>query len=664
MLQFVSRAARSETVLVALAMLLLTFGAYRALADREREQIEKTTEVAAESIKNGLSAEIAVRVRPIDRLAHRLALRPETSRSAWEDDASLFTSAYAGYQAIEWLDASYHVRWFAPALGNSILEGADYSQQDLLRAALTYARARHVVRATGTYVLPQGERGFFVAAPVFRASRLEGFVAGLFRSVEMLQSISDQALPAGYSVAVFEGKQEIFRRPHNGVPGPEGFVERELDVYGAPWRVRVWPSPQSLIDLHSSLPRLVLLAGALISALVTLTVKLATAARADSRALEEANRRLGMEISDRKQAAEALQQANDTLQAVIDTSPVAIVRMSPDGAVITWNRAAENMLGWREDEVLGRALPIAGSETPETWRARARAGQRLNGIECTLYDKNGEPLSAEVWVAAQRSTSGQISGFICMIADAGRRKQLEQQLRDSYKLDAVSRLAAGVAHNFNNMLAIITGYSHLALEELRPGDPLRDEIQEVLKAADRAARLTVQLLAFGRGQTIRPQIVDLNEVVENLRDVLQKIAGEAWEVVTPLGAELGKVRIDPEQVEQILMTLVINAREAMPGGGRIAIETANAEVGGSTGREHLDVASGLYVTLGVTDQGRGMDAQTRSHLFEPFFTGKGLGPSGLGLSSVYGIAKQNGGGVAVVSEPGRGATIEVYLPRI
>jgi signal transduction histidine kinase len=322
------------------------------------------------------------------------------------------------------------------------------------------------------------------------------------------------------------------------------------------------------------------------------------------------------------------------------------------------------MLGWREHEVLGRALPFSGEESPDLWRVRARAGQALNAIECTLYDKNGRPVSAEVWVAPQRAASGRTAGFICMIADTGRRKQLEEQLRDSYKLEAVSRLAAGVAHNFNNLLAIITGYSHLVLEDLPAGDPLREEIEEVLKAADRAARLTVQLLAFGRGQPVRPQVVDLNRLVKDLKDVLEKIAGDAWVVITPLGAELGQVRIDPDQVEQILMTLVVNAREAMPNGGRIVIETANAEVSGNTEREHLDVASGLYAVLSVTDHGPGMDAQTRSHLFEPFFTRKGLGPSGLGLSSVYGIAKQNGGGVAVVSEPGRGTRIEVYFPRI
>jgi hypothetical protein len=157
--------------------------------------------------------------------------------------------------------------------------------------------------------------------------------------------------------------------------------------------------------------------------------------------------------------------------------------------------------------------------------------------------------------------------------------------------------------------------------------------------------------------------VDLNCVVENLREVLQKIAGDGYEILAPLGADVGNVRIDPQQVEQILVTLVVNARDAMPAGGRIVIETARAEVRDTTQREHLDVPSGLYVVLSVTDKGPGMDDETRRHLFEPFFTTKGLGTFGLGLSSVYGVAKQNGGGVAAVSKPGWGTRIEVYLPR-
>jgi signal transduction histidine kinase len=292
------------------------------------------------------------------------------------------------------------------------------------------------------------------------------------------------------------------------------------------------------------------------------------------------------------------------------------------------------------------------------------AHQPLDGAERTLFGKDGTAVSAAIWLAPQRARPGEAAGFIYIIADIGPRKQLEQQRRDSYKLEAVSRLAAGVAHNFNNLLAIITGYGDFALESLPDGAPVRNEIQEVLKAARRAAGLTVQLLAFGRQQPARPRIVELNRVVSDLKEVLQKIAGPGTEVVTSLGAGLGDVRIDPEQIEQVLVTLVVNARDAIAGAGWIVLETANANVEDQTRREHLDVKSGPYVVLSVSDNGPGMDAQTREHLFEPFFTTKGLGTSGLGLSSVYGIAKQNGGGVAAISQPGQGTRIEIYLPRI
>ncbi len=473
-------AARNETVLVALAMLLLTLSAYRALAARERENIERTTAIAAEGVTRGLALEIALRVRPIERLAMRLAKRPGTPRAEFDDEASLFMSAYAEYGSLEWIEP--------------------YDAQ----------RTERAVRATPSYSLARGGRGVKVSAPVVGSSGIEGFVVGSFRVSELLEALARHTLPAGYVLSVTEGKQEIFRLPRGAPDMPAAAAQRVLDIYGVPWTLRVWPAPQSLADVRSIFPALVLAAGTLFSILVTLAVRLAARARADSRALAEANRRLETEIADRRQAAESLRQAHQTLKAIFDTSPVAIVGMSADGTVASWNRAAENTLGWSEREVQGRPLPFAGDETPESWRARARAGQPVHGFECTLHRRNGAAFDAEVWVAPQHAASGQISGFICMIADAGRRKQLERQLRESSKLDAVSRLAAGVAHNFNNLLAVITGYAHLVLEDLPPGGPLRGEIEEVLKAADRAARLTVQLLAFGRVQTVRPRIVDLN----------------------------------------------------------------------------------------------------------------------------------------------------------
>ncbi|HVX65201.1 MAG TPA: ATP-binding protein [Bryobacteraceae bacterium] len=665
LLQLVKLVVRNRTVLAALAALILTLLTYRALAGRERAQVARTTALAGEAVESGLTAELALRMRPIERMSRRWTISLEAERGDWEDRASQFAAVYPGFQSIEWVDASLHVRWFGPQFGNAALADFDYSNRPEVRSTLLAARERRATRATAVHELPQGGQGFLVAAPVVRGSRIEGYIAGSFRCTELLYSVLDRAVPRGYSAEVSQGGKEIYRHPRDAAPWTGRIRdERMVDIYGVPWRVRVWPNAQSLLELSSSLPGLFLAAGLLISLLVTLSVQLSATASARSRELEIANQRLAGEIADRRRAAEALRHANDTLKAIIDTSPVAIVSCLPDGIVTGWNAAAEGLLGWSEQEALGRELAERGGEELGQWRIRARAGQPVRGVECTVQRRDGQTVSSDLWIARQPSAGGRDRGLICLLADTGPRKLLEQRLRDSYKLDAVSRLAAGIAHNFNNLLAIITGYSHMALANSPPGDPMRAEIEEVLRAADRAARLTVQLLAFGRGQPISPVVVDLNTVVENLREVLQKIAGDGYEILVPLGADVGKVRIDPQQVEQILVTLVVNARDAMPGGGRIAIETARAEVRDDTHREHLDVPSGLYVVLSVTDKGPGMDDETRRHLFEPFFTTKGLGTFGLGLSSVYGVAKQNGGGVAAISRPGWGTRIEVYLPRV
>ncbi|HEX8985321.1 MAG TPA: ATP-binding protein [Bryobacteraceae bacterium] len=656
---------RHQAAIVAVAMLAVTFLAYRALALRERANQARHTALAGEAVQRAILAEIAERVRPLERLARFWALRPEVVREVWEDHAAQFASSYTDLQSFQWVDLSLCVRWSAPVLNNARAADGDYASDPPARAAFEAARARRAVQATPVSNLPDGGNAFLVAVPIAGNKHVEGFIAGSLRTTELLHEILASALPEGFRAIVFQGTRQIHSHPRGAAPGPgDHYVDRAFDVYGVPWRVRIWPAPQSLIESQSSLPGVVLLTGLLISVLLTVSVRLANTSRARSWALEQANRRLAAEVAERQQAAAALHQTNETLQSVIGTSPLAIVRASPEGAVTGWNRAAETLLGWHEDEVLGMSLPAAGGEDLERWRVRARAGQNVAGVECTLAHKDGRPVAAELWIARQAAPTGRTAGFICLLADLGPHRQLEQKLRESSKLDAVSRLAAGVAHNFNNLLAIITGYSHMALDDAPPGDPMRAELEQVLKAAERAARLTVQLLAFGRRQPIHPEIVDLNTIIEDLREVLEKIAGEHCELLISPGVQIGQVRIDPQQVEQILVTLVVNAREAIQGGGRIVIETAQTEVRGTTQRRHLDVASGLYVRLSVGDNGPGLDPQVLAHLFEPFVSNKGLGASGLGLSSVYGIAKQNGGGVAALSQPGSGTRIEVYLPRV
>jgi PAS domain S-box-containing protein len=375
-----------------------------------------------------------------------------------------------------------------------------------------------------------------------------------------------------------------------------------------------------------------------------------------------------LDITTRKRAEEALREAKNHLETLIASAPLAILSIAADGIVQTWNPAAERVFGWTAAEVVGRRAPFVPAEKTDEFAAlqcRVMSGESLNGVELVRQKKDGTPVTVSLFAAPLRDGNGRVTGILALIEDVTGVKRLEQQIVQAQKMEAVGRLAGGVAHDFNNLLTAILGSTDLLLETLPCDHPGREDAVETRKAALRAADLTRQLLAFSRQQVLALQVLDLNGVVANMDRMLQRLIGEDVELRTVLTTGLGAVRADPGQLEQVIVNLAVNARDAMPGGGKLTIETMNVALEEAYLAAHTVVAPGSYVMLAVSDNGAGMDAATQAQVFEPFFTTKIKGQgTGLGLATVYGIVKQSGGYIWVYSEPGRGTTFKVYLPRV
>ncbi|MET0594237.1 MAG: ATP-binding protein, partial [Polyangiaceae bacterium] len=306
------------------------------------------------------------------------------------------------------------------------------------------------------------------------------------------------------------------------------------------------------------------------------------------------------------------------------------------------------------------------------WRETVRESVANCALDATPFDHELEIITAKgarIWARAvghaERGPDGTISRVTGAIQDVSERRRLEQQLNQAQKMEAIGQLAGSVAHDFNNLLSVILSYALLTQESLKPGDPLLPDIEEIFKAAERASDLTRQLLAFSRQQMRAPRVVDLNAVVGGMQKMLRRVVGDDVNMSLLNGTNLGKVMADPGQIEQVVMNLVVNARDAMPSGGNITIETLNADIDEPYAATHHNVTPGPYVLLAVTDTGVGMNAETRARVFEPFFTTKEMGKgTGLGLATVWGIVQQSGGHVWVYSEPGRGTTFKLYFPRV
>jgi len=377
-----------------------------------------------------------------------------------------------------------------------------------------------------------------------------------------------------------------------------------------------------------------------------------------------------LDISEQKRKEEMLQKSESKFRTIFERVAVGIALVSIDGQLVESNPALREMLRYGAEELRNRVfnefIHPEDAVIDVDLDQELIAGKRDHyQIEKRFVRKDGGVVWCQLNVSLVRGGQEERPFTICMVEDITERKRLETQFFQSQKMETIGRLAGGIAHDFNNLLTVIKGYTQLSLSHIQEGDPCRENIEEIKAAAERAAELTNQLLTFSRRQILDMKVLDLNTIVRGLEKMTGRIIGEDIEMLTVLDDHLGRVKTDPGQIEQVILNLVVNARDAMPAGGKLAIETANVVLDETYARTHIGVPPGSYVMLSVSDTGCGMSPEIKELIFEPFFTTKEEGKgTGLGLSTIYGIVKQSGGNIWVYSEPGRGTTFKIYLPRV
>jgi len=380
------------------------------------------------------------------------------------------------------------------------------------------------------------------------------------------------------------------------------------------------------------------------------------------------------DITERKQAEDLLRASEERFRLLVEgVQDYAIIMLDPTGKVTTWNQAAERLTGYQAKEIIGQHFAClstaddVASGLPERILQQAVAQGRYEE-EGWRARNDGSRFWTNVVITALLDAAGTLRGFASVSRDLTqhrRAQELENQLRQAQKLEVVGQLAGGVAHDFNNVLTVISGYSELLLGMLPSNDPMREAVKAISEAGERAAGLTRQLLSFSRQAVLETKVLDLNEVVKETEKLLRRMIGEDILLTAVLDPNLSRIKVDPGQMGQVLMNLAVNARDAMPQGGKLTIETSDIQLDEAYAAQHSDCKPGRYVKLVVSDNGCGMTPEVKAHIFEPFFTTKGPGKgTGLGLATVYGIVKQSGGSIDLYTEPGHGTTFKIYLPAV
>ena len=620
----------------------------------------------------------------------------QLSPALFQQRAGQYVQAHPELINITWVDRNFAIRDVAPLAPNRQIVGLQLNLPEPKRASRLAMERREPVY-TRPFQAIQGAPSFEVWVPVYRDSTFLGLFGGVYSCDKLLEQLVLQTRPRLYHLSLVDSSGGVLANsPLLDQPDKNLFTETPLTAGGSDVLLRV-NRYESGRDWRLILLKFLsfVLVLAMSYALWKLKREMDVRRRAEEEIIQQASQ-LELEVAERQSAQEHLQeqavvleeeiaerqQAEDALRAseekhllLLDSTGEGIYGIDLDGRCTFCNKACVRMLGYQHpDQLLGTNMHEVihhshadGSLLPRescTAHRTLREGKGTHVVNGVFWRADQSSIPVEYWSYPQIK-EGKVVGAVVAFINISERKLLEEQVRQSQKMESVGRLAGGVAHDFNNMLSVILGAAELSRHKIEEGEPVGQYLDVIVDAARRSSEITRQLLAFSRKEVVSPRPADLNQLIEESRRILTRLISEDIQLSFHPGDQLWIVMIDPSQLDQILLNLAVNARDAMPRGGSLAIETANLHISGDYAQLHPEARPGDYVRLTVSDTGTGMDKGTQEHIFEPFFTTKPMGKgTGLGLATVYGIVSQNGGFINVYSEPGQGAVFRIYLPRL
>ncbi|MDX1566560.1 MAG: PAS domain S-box protein [Longimicrobiales bacterium] len=654
-------------VVAGVVVLLVSVLLWKELNESEGDQIRRAVESAAEGVGGEIAARLEARLLALDRMGSRWEEGGAPTQREWTADAELYLRHGVANRGIAWADADSRLRWIVPPEPADTLVGGRLGGVERIRPSLEEARETGRPTITPALGFYPDRPSFLALAPIHGIEGFQGYIVGFSTTRDLLQEMLAQVEPQ-FGVAVHQGSSTLYRRGEEPTEARLEWIHQDtVDLFGTSWRVEVWPTPGFLAIARSDLPEVVLVVGILLALLLTLTLLLAR------RASEEADAAVAM-AQKAERAREELSRKEQRFRTLVTATTQMVWWTDPDGRIDGPLHSWQEFTGQSEEEIQGLGWtdavhPDDVDRVLEAWNAAVR-DRSVYDIEYRVRRADGAYREFAVRGVPVTDEDGAILEWIGTCTDITERKEAERaraeseaRLLQAQKMESIGQLAGGIAHDFNNLLTVVLGECEIALNAVGEDDPLESSLTHIRSAGQRASMLTRQLLTFSRRQPVDPVVFDLNEVVRDMESMLTRVIGEKIRLETRVGADPVPVRADRGQVEQVLVNLVVNARDAMPDGGTVRIETATARLDDHHPQVPVEVPPGEYVLLAVTDTGVGMTDDVMDHVFEPFFTTKEMGKgTGLGLATCYGIAQQAGGFMEAESEPGEGTTMKLYLP--